>query len=87
MKTILMIYNNRENWTVIEYLKKCIESIFENYLKVDNVFLNELKEDEIIEGDIYLVLYENIIYPLKKHISNFNNVVVMTRGINKKYIN
>lgn len=82
-----MIYNNRDNWTVIEYLKECIESIFENYVQVSNVFLSELGENELIQGDIYLVLYEHMIYPLKKHILNFNNLVVMTRGINKKFIN
>ncbi|WP_326908000.1 sigma-54 interaction domain-containing protein [Sedimentibacter sp. MB31-C6] len=87
MKTVLMIYNNRENWTVIEYLKGCIESIFENYVQVNNVFLNELGEYEKIVGDIYLALYEQMVYPLKKHITNFNNVIVMTRGINKKYVN
>jgi len=87
MKTISMIYNNRENWPVIEYLKSNLESIFEKYVQVNNVFLNELKEHELIEGDIYLVLFEQMIYPLKKHIKNFNNVVVMTRGISKKYIN
>lgn len=87
MKKILMIYNNRENGAVIEYLKNCIESIFENYVQVSNIFLNELAEHEIIEGDIYLVLYEQMIYPLKKHITNFNNVIFMTRGINKKYVN
>lgn len=86
MKTIRMIYNNRENWPVIEYLKNCVECIFEKYVHVSNVFLNELGEHEKIEGDIYLVLYEQMIYPLKKHITDFDNVVVMTRGINKKYI-
>jgi len=87
MKTISMIYNNRENWPAIEYLKSNLESIFEKYVQVNNVFLNDLKEHEIIEGDIFLVLFEQMIYPLKKHIKNFNNVVVMTRGISKKYIN
>ena len=81
-----MIYNNRENWSVIEYLKAHLESIFENYVQVSNVFLNELDEHEIIEGDIYLVLFKYMIYPLKKHIKNLDNVVVMTRDINKKYI-
>ncbi|MPM32151.1 Anaerobic nitric oxide reductase transcription regulator NorR [bioreactor metagenome] len=87
MKTILMIYNNRENWNVIEYLKRCVESIFENYVQVENVFLTELGEHEMIEGDIYLVLYEHMIYILKKHITDFDKVVVMTRGINKKFVN
>lgn len=86
MKTILMIYNNRDNWPVIEHLKKRLESIFENYVQVKNVFLKELDEHELIDGDVYLILYEHMIYPLKKHITNFNNVVVMTRGLNKKFI-
>jgi transcriptional regulator with PAS, ATPase and Fis domain len=82
-----MIYNNRENWNVIAYLKRNVESIFENYAQVENVFLSELGEHEMIEGDIYLVLYEHMIYILKKHISDFDKVVVMTRGINKKFVN
>ncbi len=87
MKSILMIYNDRENWPAIEYLHSCIEKVFEDYVQIDEVFLNELKENEIIKGDIYLVLFEHMIYPLKKHIENFDNVVVMTRGINKKHFN
>lgn len=87
MKTILMIYNNRQNWSVIEYLRNCIESIFESYVQVKSIYLNELEEREIIEGDLYLVLFEHMIYRLKKHIVDFDKVVVMTRGINKKFIN
>lgn len=86
MKIISLIYRNRENWSVIEYFKKTLESIFENYIQVNNFFFNELEDNEIINGDIFLVLFEYMIYPLKKHIKNFNNVIVMTRGIDKKLI-
>ncbi|WMJ77593.1 MULTISPECIES: sigma 54-interacting transcriptional regulator [unclassified Sedimentibacter] len=86
MKIISVIYRNRENMPAIEYLKNNLESIFEKYIKVNNIFLNELFDDEIIEGDIFLVLFEYMIYPLKKHIQNFDNVILMTRGIDKKFI-
>lgn len=86
MKIISVIYRNRENMPAIEYLKNNLESIFEKYIKVNNIFLNELLDDETIEGDIFLVLFEYMIYPLKKHIQNFDNVILMTRGIDKKFI-
>ncbi len=86
MKIISVIYRNRDNMPAIEYLKNNLESIFEKYIKVNNIFLNELLDDETIEGDIFLVLFEYMIYPLKKHIQNFDNVILMTRGIDKKFI-
>lgn len=86
MKIISVIYRNRENWSVIEYIKKNLEFIYENNIQVNNFFFNELDDNEIIDGDIFLVLFEYMIYPLKKHIKNFNNVIVMTRGIDKNLI-
>ncbi len=86
MKTISVIYRNRENLPAIIHLQKNLEFIFEDYVQVKNVFLDELKNDEIIEGDVFLVIFEKMLIPLKKHIHDFNKVVIMTRGIDKKSI-
>lgn len=86
MKTISVVYRNRENLPAIIHLQESLEFIFENYVQVKNVFLDELKDDEIIEGDVFLVLFENMLISLKKHIRNFNKIVIMTRGIDKKRI-
>lgn len=86
MKTISVVYRNRENLPAITHLQESLEFIFENYVQVKNVFLDELKNDEIIEGDVFLVLFEKMLISLKKHIRNFNKIVIMTRGIDKKRI-
>lgn len=86
MKTITVVYRNRENLPAIEYLKANLESIFENYIQVKNIFLDELSHYEIIEGDVILILFERMLNLLKSHVKNLNNVVIMTRGINKRFI-
>ena len=86
IKKISVVYRNRENFPAIEYLKKNLESVFENYIQVNNYFLDELSDNAIIDGDIFLIFLEYMIYPLKKHIKNFNNAIVMNRGIDKKFI-
>lgn len=83
MKTISVVYRNRENLPAIIHLQESLEFIFENYVQVKNVFLDELKDDEIIEGDVFLVIFEKMLSSLKKHIHNFNKIVIMTRGIDK----
>lgn len=88
MKTISVIYRNRGNYPAIESLKANLEFIFENYVRIENVYLDDLDDNEIIESDIFLIVMEPMINLLKKHILDldFDKVVVMTRGIEKKYI-
>lgn len=86
MKTISVVYRNRENLPALESLKSNLESIFENYVQINNVFLNELQSSEIIDSDVILILFRRMLNPLKKHIRNLNKVVVMTRGIDKRFI-
>ncbi|MDF2678352.1 MAG: ATPase [Bacillota bacterium] len=86
MKTISVVYRNRENLPAIIHLQESLEFIFENYVQVKNVFLDELEDDEIIEGDVYLVIFEKMLSTMKNHIRNFNKIVIMTRGIVKKNI-
>jgi transcriptional regulator with PAS, ATPase and Fis domain len=86
VKTISVVYRNRENLPAIIHLQESLEFIFENYVQVKNVFLDELEDDEIIEGDVYLVIFEKMLSTMKNHIRNFNKIVIMTRGIVKKNI-
>ena len=86
MKKISVVYRNRENLPAINHLKESLEFIFENYVRVENVFLDELKEDDIIDGDVYLIIFEKMLNKLRKHITNFENIVIMSRGIDKKCV-
>jgi len=86
LKTISVVYRNRENLPAIIHLQENLEFIFENYVQIKNVFLDEIKDDEIIEGDVFLVIFEKMLGYLKKHIRNFDKIVIMTRGMDKKSI-
>lgn len=86
MKKVAIIYRNQDNSDAIDHMKKNLTRVFEDYIYVENYFLDGLAKDEIIEADAYLVSNENMLYPLKKHISNFYKVILINRSINKKYL-
>ncbi|MDF2948125.1 MAG: transcriptional regulator [Sedimentibacter sp.] len=86
MKKIKIVYYSRNDWIIIDHIKKNLEDVFENSVQFQNVFLEELGENEKIDGDLFLVLYDDYIYSVSKHINNLNNIVTITRGINRKHI-
>ena len=83
MKKVAIIYKNSDNHEVINYLKDNLERIFENYIHVENYYLDELPANFIIHADAYILTDETMLYPLKKRITNYNNIVVMHRSIKK----
>lgn len=86
MKKVYVIYRNRENGDAIDHVKRNLETVFENYIKVENCFLNELQADTFLEADAYLVSYEDMLYPLKRHMDNFSKGIIMNRSINRKFL-
>lgn len=87
MKKVALIYRDRENYSAIDYIQKNLYSVFKDYITVENYFLNELEEDEIIEADAFLVLYEEMLYYLTKHINDFSKVIIIGRSIQKARLN
>ncbi|MBP7279093.1 MAG: sigma 54-interacting transcriptional regulator [Sedimentibacter sp.] len=86
MKKVQIVYYSRNDWIIIDHIKKNLEDVFENSVQFQNAFLEELGENEKLDGDLFLVLYDDYIYSVSKHISNLNNIVTITRGINRKHI-
>ncbi len=86
MKTVAIIYRNRDNAEAIEHLRQNVIRVFGSYIQVENYFLNEIPADEMLEADAFVVVNEDMLYPLKKHINNFYKVILMNRSINRKYI-
>ena len=86
MKTVAIIYRNRSNADAIEHLRQNVIRVFGSYIQVENYFLNEIPADEMLEADAFVVVNEDMLYPLKKHINNFYKVILMNRSINRKYI-
>lgn len=62
-------------------------SVFRDSVKIKRCFINELEKDEIIEGDCILVMLENRINLIRKHLINLDNVIVITRTVSSRNIN
>ena len=86
MKKLAIIYRNSDNHDVIRYLQKTLEEIFGNTIFINNFYLNELPLNFIIDADAYLITSNTMLYPLKTHLPNYSNVVIMNRSINKKHL-
>ena len=83
MKNVAVIYRNRENAGAIEHLQQNLERVFEQYISVENFYLNELAQGLTLEADAYIVVHQDMLYPLKNHIENFSKVILMNRSINR----
>ncbi|QIB69825.1 AAA family ATPase [Aminipila butyrica] len=86
MKKIALIYKNRENQGIIEYLEDTLYHIFAGYIQIESCFISELMPHEQIEADAYLMVYENMIYQLKDHISNFYKLILLGRSIRREFL-
>jgi len=86
MKKVAIIYKDSDNQEVINYLKDNLEKIFENYIIVENYYLDELPDNIKIDADAYILNNETMLYPLKDKITNYNNIVTMYRSLNKQQL-
>ena len=86
MKQVAIFYRDRENQPAIQYIENNVYNVLGDYIEITNYYLNELSEREIIEADAYLVCYEEMLAYLVGHIRDFSKVIVITRSIQKKYL-
>lgn len=86
MKKVAIIYKNSDNQEVIKYLKDNLERIFEDYIIVENYYLDEIPAKFKIDADAYILTDETMLYPLKERITNYNNIVTMYRSLNKQQL-
>ncbi len=86
MKQIAFFVRDRENPTAIQYLKNNLENILGDYVEITTYYLDEMDESQIVEADAYLILYEEMLRYLVRHIHDFSKVVVTTRSIQKKQL-
>ncbi|MEE0742222.1 MAG: sigma 54-interacting transcriptional regulator [Emergencia sp.] len=86
MKKVAIFYRDRKNQNAILYIQNNLYSVLGDYIDINNYYLNEMAENQIIQADAYLVLYEEMLHYLVQHISDFSKVVVISRSIQKKYL-
>lgn len=86
MKTIYIVFNNREKTDTCTNLFDDLKFVFEEYINVKICFLEEIQPGDIDDGDLYLVLYKERVYPMKEYISSLDKVMVMARTFEREYL-
>lgn len=84
MKNIAVIYENRSNLPAIRHHKLTLENLFGGYAQVKNYFICELSENQIVEGDVYLLYDAHLLAPLRPHIRDFKKILIMELSVQKQ---
>lgn len=86
MKTIYIVFNNRQKTETCMNLFDDLRFVFESFANVKICFLDEIEPGDIDDGDLYLVLYKDRVYPMREYISSLDKVMVMARTFERKYL-
>lgn len=86
MKTIYIVFNNREKVDTCTNLFDDLRFVFEEFISIKLCFLDEIQPGDISDGDLFLVLYKDRVYPMKNYISSLDKVMVMARTYERKYL-
>lgn len=81
-----MIFKNKEKSPVLDTLRNNLLFIFENQIDFQLYFLDEPNDADINEADLVTVLYKDRVHPLNCHLSALDKVLVLSRTIQKKYL-
>lgn len=84
MKQICVIYENcQDNYDAILDNQQTLEQLFGDLVSVKNYDVYELQEEEILEGDAFLISNQMLLSSLRHHILDYKKVILMERSIQK----
>lgn len=86
MKTIYMVFNNKEKISVASGLYHNLKEVFEDYVRVKTCFLDEVSAEDLADGDLFVVLYEDRVFAMRDYTSSLDKVVVLSRTIQKQFL-
>lgn len=86
MKTIYIVFNDREKETTWRSLYEDLRTVFEDFITVKICFLSETRPGDISDGDLFLVLYKDRVHAMKDYISSLDKVMVLTRTFSRQYL-
>lgn len=86
MKTVYVVFNDREKISVSDVLMGNLNYVFKDHARIKICFLDELEDGFIPDGDLFLVLYENRIPMMKKYIASVDKVMALSRTIQKQFL-
>ncbi|AKN30601.1 ATPase AAA [Clostridium carboxidivorans P7] len=79
MKTIGIVTNNKSS--VASFIRKNLEDIFKNIIKINNYYISDLKDDYIIKDDVVLFMTKEKSFQCEKNVLNKENIIVIERTL------
>lgn len=79
MKTIAVVTNS--NSRVSKFLKDNLQSIFKGLVKINNYYIDDLKDDSIIKDDIVLFMTKEKGLECEKYVLNRKNIIIIERTL------
>ena len=86
MKKICVVYRNRQNPAAIAWLDNCLKWVYEDYVNIEDCFMDELEDETRLSADAFLVISSSLLPKLRRHTTSLKNVVTMTRSVKKEYL-
>lgn len=86
MKTVYIVFYNPEKVDTWKHLYEDLCSVLDVYVRVKLCFLTEIEPGEIDDGDLFLVLYKDRVYPMQQYISSLDKVIILARTFQQKYM-
>ncbi|WML34169.1 sigma 54-interacting transcriptional regulator [Clostridium sp. OS1-26] len=79
MKTIAVVTNS--NSRLAKFLKNNLQSIFKGFVKINNYYIDDLKDDSIIKDDIVLFMIKEKALECEKYVQNKKNTIIIERTL------
>lgn len=84
MKTIAVVTDGMSK--LEDFLNKNIELIFKDKVKIKNYYLNKLSKEEIIKGDVVLVMIDDRALRIKEYVGDTKKIIKINRSIKQKHV-
>lgn len=82
MKTIAVVTDGRSK--LEDFLNKNIELIFKDKVNIKNYYFNKLSKEEMIKGDVVLVMIDDRALRIKEHVEDTKKIIKINRSIKQK---
>lgn len=79
MKTIAVVTNS--NSRLAKFLKNNLQNIFKGFAKINNYYIDDLKDDSIIKDDIVLFMIKEKALECEKYVQNKKNTIIIERTL------
>lgn len=80
MKSIAIVSDFRVN-NVVQTIEENLRMVFMNYVKINNYYICELKEGDLIKDDVILIMLENRLLKIKPFVDDLKKIIVVERTI------